>query len=176
MRLFVALDLPALIKNDLSKIEPSPARGVQQVPPDQLHVTVHFIGVANAEEVRQALEAVHCKPIRLSVRGVGQFKVNGGRTILWAGVSETEELLELHAACGRALNGIGIKVERRRFVPHVTLARLKPFVHESIIETFLREGDDRDFGDGVAERFVLYNSVNEDDGARYEYVSSWQLR
>jgi 2'-5' RNA ligase len=176
MRLFVALDLPAGITTALQKIEPKAGRGVRRVRAGHMHVTLHFIGDVDVETVRQSLESVQCERCNLTVRDVGRFRINGGRTILWVGVSETPELLNLHATCGRALTTIGIPIERRRFVPHVTLARLGPAADKSTIESFLRAGKGSEFGAYTAERFVLYDSVTKESGTSYEAIASFPLR
>ena len=175
MRLFVALDLPAAIVAALSRIEIPPGRGVRVIRPEQMHITLHFIGDANVDAVQQALESVDCSPCRLRISGVGQFGIREGRRILWAGVSSTKELLELHAACGSALASIGIRIESRRFAPHVTLARLKPPARKTTVDQFLRSGDGREFGEFTAERFTLYDSVMKEDGARYEAIAGYPL-
>ena len=176
MRLFVALDLPESIRTELAGLGLNAARGIRPVSPDQMHITLHFLGDIDAGQVQQALGAVGCAPLRVSLNGVGRFRLNGGRAVLWAGVQATDELLELHAACERALRAIGYRPERRRYMPHVTLARLQPFADKSVLDAFLSASEDRNFGSFVAERFVLYNSVNKEDGARYEVVASWPLR
>jgi len=175
MRLFVALELPQPIARALADADIAPNAGVRRVPPEQMHVTLHFIGDADAGELRRALARVHGKPCLVTVEGVGRFAVGGGRRILWAGVTESPELLELHTACGSALATTGFRVERRRFVPHVTLARLAPSAPASIVNRFLRASSGKRFGEFVATRFVLYDSVAVTNGIRYEVVDSWEL-
>jgi 2'-5' RNA ligase len=175
MKLFVALDLPASLIEALASATLAPAGGVRLTPVDQMHVTVHFLGDANAGDVRRALESVDCSPCRISVCGVGRFRAGGGSTILYAGVSANKELLDLHCACGEALAANGIELERRRFVPHVTLARLKPTAGGSVVEKFLNENNERTFGEFIATRFVLYNSVTRHDGNQYETLASYSM-
>ena len=176
MRLFVALDLPRAITATLADAGIARKTGVRLIPPAQMHVTLHFIGDADADEVRRALARVHAKPCFVTVEGVARFTVGGGRRILWAGVKETTELHELHAACGRALAATGFEIERRAWVPHVTLARLAPSAHASVVNHFLRACSDKRFGEFIARRFVLYDSVTVENGIRYEVVDSYELQ
>ncbi len=176
MRLFVALDLPAPIAAALASASIPAGRGVRPVPPGQMHVTLHFIGDADPDMICRALAPMKAGPCGVTIRGAGRFKMAGGRKILWARVTETPELLELHAACGRALAGTGFEVERRRFVPHVTLARLSSSADASIVRSFLGKCADREFGAFVADRFVLYDSVAHDDGLRYEPIETFVLQ
>jgi len=175
MRLFVALDLPRSITASLADAGIAAKTGVRLMTPEQMHVTLHFIGDADANELRRALARVRGRPCLVTVAGAGQFAVGGGRRILWAGVTETTELLDLHTACGSALATTGFQVERRRFVPHVTLARLAPSAPASVANRFLRACSDKCFGEFVATRFVLYDSVAVRNGVRYEVVDAYEL-
>ncbi|MGD8810557.1 MAG: RNA 2',3'-cyclic phosphodiesterase [Gammaproteobacteria bacterium] len=176
MRLFVALDLPAPIAAALASVTIPPGPGVRRVPPGQMHMTLHFIGDADPDVICRALAPMKAGPCGVTVRGAGRFKLAGGRKILWARVTETPGLRELHAACGRALARTGFEVERRRFVPHVTLARLSSSADASIVSSFLSACADRDFGAFVADRFVLYDSVAQDDRMRYQPIETFVLQ
>ena len=96
--------------------------GIRLVPPDQMHVTLHFIGEAAVKPVSEALELIEHPAFTISIANIGQFKGAGG-AILWAGVNRSPELSSLHAMVGRTLAGIGFKPESRAYKPHITLAR-----------------------------------------------------
>ena len=175
MRLFVGFALTESITAALARLDPGPTRGMRWMRPDQMHVTLHFIGAANVDEVREALRSVEAGSFQLTVRGVGQFKSAGGRTILWAGVEATDALLAVHEAVGRALATTGFTIERRRYVPHVSLARIKPFADRTILDEFLEVAAERDFGECTADRFILYDSLTLEDGAQYTEIESYPL-
>lgn len=175
MRLFVALDLPTSVVAALRAVDLPRAHGIRPVRFDQMHITLHFIGAAEIDDVRGALETVSCKSCPVSIRGLGRFGISAGRSIIWAGVDTTEELLELHTECGQALAAAGVRIDRRRFVPHVTIARLKSPADKPAIDALLRAGRERNFGSFVARRFVLYDSVAVHGDARYERLAAYAL-
>ncbi len=126
MRLFVALDLPSDTRRRLSLLAGG-IPGVRWVPAENYHVTLRFIGALErwrAEEVDEALAALRVPGFEIELSGVGSFAKAGRVTALWAGVERTPALEHLQAKIERALQSAGIERERRRFVPHVTLARL----------------------------------------------------
>lgn len=176
MKLFVALAVPESLGIELAQIGPAAARGVGLVRPEQMHVTLHFVGNADPDKVRIALADVDCSPVQVRVAGTGRFGLGGGRTILWAGVEATASLLALHTACRQALSAVGFEPEVRRFVPHITLARMQPAADASIVDAFIEAGRSRRFGNYVAEAFVLYNSIPVNAGVRYEAITSFRLR
>ena len=121
-RLFTALDLPPATAHELTAIQPAPAPNLRLVPPDQMHITLNFIGDADTDHIATALATVTAAPFQLDLRGVGHFQSASGAVTLWAGVELCAERLRLHAAVGAALAGVGFEPESRPYPPHVSLA------------------------------------------------------
>jgi 2'-5' RNA ligase len=97
-------------------------RGASPVPPDKLHVTLHFLGEVPSErlpELRQGF-AVPFTPFTLSI-GVPKLWPHGIAVL--EPHTEPPELLELHAKLSAALVALGLQPEARDYRPHVTLAR-----------------------------------------------------
>lgn len=126
MRLFVALELPDAVRHQLALMTGG-LPGARWVPPENYHLTLRFIGEApawQAEEIDHALAGVRASPFLLTLVGTGLFAKGGRGTSLWAGVERTAALDHLRAKVETALQRIGLEPERRRFAPHVTLARV----------------------------------------------------
>lgn len=125
MRLFVALDLPPEVKSRLSGLSGG-IPGLRWVPPENYHLTLRFIGEVDrvgAEEVDEALAAVRAPAFDLTLTGVGTFERAGKIQALWVGAERTTALAHLQNKVETALQRAGLEPERRRFAPHVTLAR-----------------------------------------------------
>lgn len=96
--------------------------GAAPTPPEQLHLTLHFIGDvprARLPEVAEGL-AVSC----------GRCRVAFDRAECWprglavlGTAAPPAALAELHGRLAEALRALGLPVERRPWRPHVTLAR-----------------------------------------------------
>ena len=130
MRLFVALDLPWEVKEQLSELSCN-LPGARWVPEDNFHLTLRFIGEANrlqAEEIDHALASLRGRGFLFSLSGLGWFEKNGRVNTLYAGVERNENLARLQAKVETALHRIGLAPDRRRFTPHVTLARMDMLV------------------------------------------------
>ncbi|HTC11968.1 MAG TPA: RNA 2',3'-cyclic phosphodiesterase [Acetobacteraceae bacterium] len=127
MRLFVALDLPWSLRQRLASLAASGIPGAKWVPPENYHMTLRFIGEAQrhlAEEIDHALAALRARGFALTLAGVGTFAKGGRPTSLWVGVDRNPQLDHLRGKIETALQRLGLEPERRRFNPHVTLARL----------------------------------------------------
>jgi 2'-5' RNA ligase len=126
MRLFVALDLPWSLKQHLSRLSGG-VPGARWVPPENYHLTLRFIGETpphRAEEIDLALAGLRAQGFSLSMAGVGTFEKAGRVTSIWVGVERNPLLDRLQGKIETALQRAGVPAERRRFAPHVTLARL----------------------------------------------------
>jgi RNA 2',3'-cyclic 3'-phosphodiesterase len=114
MRLFVALDLPHALRQRLADLAMG-FSGARWVPPENYHITLRFIGETprhTAEEIDLALAGLRGRAFSLSLAGVGTLDKAGRVAALWVGVERNP--------AQRA----GLPPERRRFAPHLTLARL----------------------------------------------------
>jgi 2'-5' RNA ligase len=135
MRLFVALALPDGLRAQLGTLTGGIA-GARWVPPQNLHLTLRFIGEVQgwqAQEIDDALAAVRTRGFDLSVAGVGTFEQAGRLTSLWAGVERNDRLSHLQQKIETALQRAGMPPDRRRFAPHITLARVDQVPQEKVV-------------------------------------------
>ncbi|HEX4260952.1 MAG TPA: RNA 2',3'-cyclic phosphodiesterase [Acetobacteraceae bacterium] len=126
MRLFVALDLPWEVRRALALLAGG-LPGARWVPAENYHLTLRFIGeVPNfqAEEIDAALAAIRGRGFELALAGLGTFEKGGRVTTLWVRGERNPALDHLQGKIETALQRVGLPPERRRFSPHVTLARL----------------------------------------------------
>ena len=165
MRLFIGVPVPGgpvygRVASDL----PLDAR---PVPPGTWHVTLRFLGeVFDPAAVADALQgAVRGRPrLPCVVEGLGAFPDAKRARVVWAGV-RAPGIEGLAEAVESATAKFGEPPERRRFVAHATLARIRaPADLRSLVA---RHAGTR-FAEGVLDRVVLYRSVTGPGGASYE--------
>jgi 2'-5' RNA ligase len=176
MRLFVALDLPWPLQDRLGGLATG-IFGARWVPRENLHLTLRFIGeVPNwrAEEIDLALHAIKGRSFPLVLSGVGLFEKAGRVTALWAGVDRCPPLEHLQAKIETALQRAGLEPERRRFVPHVTLARLDQPANDKITGFVQRNNLFRAEPFSV-ERFTLFSSQLGKEGSVYTAENDYSL-
>ncbi|HTW29116.1 MAG TPA: RNA 2',3'-cyclic phosphodiesterase [Acetobacteraceae bacterium] len=163
MRLFVALDLPWSLKQRLSLLAGG-LPGARWVPAENFHLTLRFIGEVpphQADEIDHALAALRAPCFSLTLSGLGLFSKGGNRsgrpTALWVGVERNPQLDHLQAKVATALQRTGLDAERRRFAPHVTLARVDT-VPEAKLAAYL-QAHNLFRAEGVAVgHFTLFSS------------------
>jgi 2'-5' RNA ligase len=175
-RLFVAVDLPEAVIGELAKIRPLATPGVKRIEPEQMHLTLHFLGDADVQATATALEEVDVPKFRLTLNGVGQFAAGDRSAILWAGVIVTPELKQLHTAVGQALARQRFQPESRPYSPHITLARCKPGAMIHLMDRYLADNAKFQIADVPITRFSLYSSVPLRHGRDYRCERSFSLQ
>ncbi|MBD58926.1 MAG: RNA 2',3'-cyclic phosphodiesterase [Citromicrobium sp.] len=174
-RLFVALRPPETIRDHLIDTMEG-LDGARWQSDDQLHLTLRFIGEVDAmqaEDLASALAHVRLAPFVLRLRGVGTFEHKGHTTALWARVEESEPLAILHRRVERACRAAGLEPERRKFVPHVTIARTN--TSTGPVGDWLAKHGRLALPDWPVDRFHLVESRLERGGAHYEPVVEFAL-
>jgi len=188
VRLFVALEIPSAVRDNLSAFlsemgaltEKLGERRVRWVRPENLHVTLKFIGeVADAKlaAIRTALSTVpSVAPIDVRFRGLGFFPNENRPTVLWAGLDASPHLSAFAGDIDSALNTMGIAKEKRAFVPHLTLGRFAvPLLHEKL-RAAIQKNRERELGSFQASEFQLIESKLKPSGAEYTSLASFPLR
>ncbi len=160
MRLFVALDLPWPLRQVLSLMAGSGIPGARWVSPDNYHLTLRFIGETQAhraEDIDHALSGIRARGFSLTLAGLGTFTKGGRVNSLWVGVERNPQLDHLQNKIETALQRVGVEPERRRFTPHVTLARLDNAV-EAKLAGFVQAHNLFRAEPMAVEHFTLFSS------------------
>ena len=175
-RLFVGLRPPPAIRAQLLALAGG-VPGARWQDDAQLHLTLRFIGEVErpqAEDVAIALANVHFPPVEVALDGVGQFDSRGRPNALWAGVRPHTALAELHKKVDQALVRCGLAPERRAYLPHITLARMK--VGAGVTDRFLESHAGLASAPFTLDHFLLFESSLGSEGASYEAVERYPLR
>ena len=160
MRLFAGLDLPDPLRRRLAALAGS-LPGARWVPPQNYHLTLRFVGEVqahDAEEIDHALAAIRARPFELALCGVGIFHRAGTPASLWAGVEPRAPLDRLHAKIETALQRIGLPPYRKRFVAHVSLARVDG-IAETALASWLQTHNLLRSESVPITRFTLFSSL-----------------
>lgn len=136
IRAFICINLPVSVRAWLAGIQKSLKKsGIRASwpKPDSLHITLKFLGDTSLDSVgliQKAMDqaASHFGPFKVSGAGLGCFPSVKRPRVLWVGIrGQTDCLEQLAKSVESCLYDLAsIKMEKRRFSPHLTLARIKP--------------------------------------------------
>lgn len=176
LRLFVALPLPSEVRTRLSLLGGG-VPGARWMPPASLHLTLRFIGETDggtAQDIAEALDTICFAPFALTLAGIDTFGQGEAARVLWVGIEREPALLELRERVESALRLAGLAPDTQKYIPHVTLARLKKPSVGALMRQIAANSPLR-IGPVPFDRFILYSSWSQTDGPFYREEAVYPL-
>jgi 2'-5' RNA ligase len=139
------------------------------VPSKNFHITLAFLGQTTSSQLDELIQKVDslCVPPKFSVK-LNHLGYWSKPKVLWLGCDQTSDSLR---ALEKELNKVsissGIIMQKREFIPHLTLIRKcqenpsAPIIEPSFFMEFCE--------------FHLFESVSSSKGVIYQRLASWQL-
>jgi 2'-5' RNA ligase len=174
-RLFTGLEVPEAVVGQLALMRGGVV-GARWLEPDDYHITLRFVGdvdVDVARDIDEILGDIHRPKAAICFEGLSWFGGYKPRAIV-AKVKAEPALMDLQAEQERRLRRIGIEPERRKYTPHVTLARLRG-AGQAAIASYLAERGALVADAFTAERFVLYSAREGSGGGPYVVEAAYPL-
>ena len=174
-RLFTGLEIPAEIGQTLSNLRGG-LPGARWVDPENYHVTLRFIGDIDdrlAHEIASLLDGVRRRSFEVRFGNLMSFGGRKPRAVVVA-VEPIQPLLELQSELERLMQRLGLEPEGRKFIPHVTLARLRDASSYDVAEYLSSRGGFRSAPFKVS-RFVLFSSRASQGGGPYVVEAAYPL-
>lgn len=177
---FLAIDLSEAERHHLAaalhEASPGPRIPGRRTKPENWHITVRFLGQIDevvrdriAMEIDEGLDASDGK---VHVTGLGAFPRASKATVMYAAVDDPAGILDvINAQCEQACRDVGLEPEERPFVPHLTLARIRPQRDvRRLIDTF------SDFSVRMSvDSVALMHGEQGSDGLRYVCDTEFSL-
>jgi len=177
-RLFIALPVPEEISAELVALQAG-VPDARWVVPEHFHVTLCFAGEVHGHLMRdleEELSDATGPKFTVQFAGVEQFSAGKQPKALVALVERSERLERLQQKVSTIVRRCGIEVERRKFRPHVTLARFGNGAETGHhIAQFMASHSTFRAGPWVAEHFSLYCSRQGRSGSIYTEEAMYHL-
>ncbi|TNF24418.1 MAG: RNA 2',3'-cyclic phosphodiesterase [Deltaproteobacteria bacterium] len=171
IRLFTALKIPDDVKEELLGLKES-IPGAKWVKKNNIHLTLQFIGEISEEKyhnLKDELEDVQMSTFELSLGKIDRF----GEKVIYASVDHSVDLMDLQQMVKEKIESI-VSVEKKKFIPHVTLARLNEVsVHD--LAAYLQSNHDYESREFSVQSFCLYSSKLTKDGPIYALEGEYEL-
>ena len=187
MRLFVAVEVEDAARHVAVEIARElrstigPTLEARWVPPENMHLTVRFIGNVDDGRAPALIDALtpplDIPTFEIALGGCGVFPPTGAPRALWIGLAQgLPGLVSMHEAFNRRLVPFGFEPETRPFSAHLTLARFKdaPSGAGRAVREALRRVTTRTAGSHVT-RATIFRSHLSPNGPRYEPVAFAEL-
>lgn len=152
MRTFIAIDLSEENKTALTKLQDELKQtqaDVKWVEPENIHLTLKFLGEVTDEyvgKVKEALDkaAAGFRPFEISLSDIGAFPKLDYPRVIWVGVEKgKKETEELAAKIEEELGKLGFSKEDRPFAAHLTIGRVRTGKNKEILKEKIQNNKGR---------------------------------
>ncbi|MDY7035117.1 MAG: RNA 2',3'-cyclic phosphodiesterase [Thermodesulfobacteriota bacterium] len=185
-RLFLAFELPMEIKILVTRVSEELRQStldLKWVKVDNIHLTVFFMGHIKTDDIqpiRDEIQKVCLKQRSFSIQlnGMGCFPNRRNPRVLWLSIAgDLERMSHFRDALQKYLIPFGVKQERRRFKPHLTLGRFRRSKNIGLpLDEFLMKYKEMTSPNCLLSELVLFKSDLKPNGAEYTKMEAWPLR
>lgn len=177
IRTFIAIELSPEIQSELAAVQDKlkeSGSDVKWVKPENIHLTLKFLGYVSGPQLKSIFEAVdesveRITPFPLFFSGLGAFPGLGNPRVLWVGVKEGEEML---SRINQNLEGIlkrnGFPGEERKYHPHLTLGRVKSSKNKAQLIGAVKSEKDCSVGSMEVKKITIMQSILKPEGPEYK--------
>ena len=178
LRTFIAVEVTRAAREQAARLirelAGTPA-AVKWVEPENLHLTLKFLGEVDMRQSAAVCQAVRTAVAELDVftfhlHGAGAFPSSDQPRTLWVGVDDgQEDLIQLHDNVEAALAPLDFRSDGRRFVPHMTIGRVR-YGRRGVAElgAEIESHADVDLGPVPVREVIVYSSELTRNGPYYE--------
>ncbi|SFI30956.1 2'-5' RNA ligase [Paenibacillus sp. UNC496MF] len=174
MELFVGLDFPASVSQELKRVQRAlrvfdPSGAYE--PKENFHLTLHYIGeVASPDALTERLLKVNRKPFELTLHELGMFDIVGGN-VVWVNVRAEPRLHDLHQRISGILAELSTGKKQYSFDPHISIAydcraNISDVFSSCTVAAVTFE----------VSRFYLYEVSDLPEGMRFRKLNDFELK
>lgn len=185
MRVFIAVELPESLKKEIANIQKRmkilPDK-VKWVNHSSIHITLKFLGEIKEQALNSVFKATHdvarkFEPFVVEVKGTGVFPNPNNPRVIWIGVEEgSDKLAQIVQQLEEELFNRGFPKERKKWVPHLTVGRIKWLTSKEGIRKIIEEEKETQAGKMRVEFISVMQSHLTPKGALYKPLQRFYLK
>jgi 2'-5' RNA ligase len=188
MRVFIAIDIDKVIKQDLADLQTKLQAGadvkkgdVKWGNPNNVHLTLKFLGEVKDPQVVEVCNIVkdvasQHEHFDIEVETVGYFGGTSAK-VLWVGAGrDCGQLLKLQQDLEEQLALAGWPEENRAFAAHLTLCRIRNPKAGFKLAQLIDQYKDFKLGTFAAEAVTVYQSELTPSGPIYTVLGRYELQ
>lgn len=176
VRLFIAVEPSKEIQTKIAEtgITLQGAGRLTFAKPEQMHITMKFLGEVpenKITKIEEAMKKISGRQYRMTASHVSSF----GRPprVIKAEVSDEKESERLAEQLETLLYEIGFPREDKKFSPHITIARVKEY--SPALDSKIKAVHETEFGSCTISEIVLKKSILTPSGPIYNTIFAVKL-
>ncbi len=152
---------------------------IKWVSPQNLHVTLHFLGETTEEQLVKVLKLISNKTsdfsgFTLKLNGLSFFRRQSSPSAVFFNLTEVDELVELVKNIKLGLSKLGFSVGQK-FKPHLTLGRINYLRDRSAFYDLMEDFAETGCQLIKVDNIILYESILKPEGPVYKPVKVFPL-
>lgn len=185
MRVFIAIELPESLKKEISNIQKRmrdlPDK-IKWVDHSSVHITLKFLGEVKEKALDSVFKATRdvaqrFQPFMVEIKGTGVFPNPDRPRVIWIGVGEgSDKLARMAQYLEEELSNRGFPRERKKWVPHLTIGRVKWLINKEKIRRKVDEEKKTQAGQMKVEFISVMQSRLTPEGALYKPLQRFYLK
>jgi len=173
-RLFIAIDLPEATLSEIAALMPQLDKlKIPLVWEKRPHLTLNFLGRADSKLVIPLIPQFH--PFLLQPLYLDTLYNRHEPTILYLSLAKSEDLLQLQASISSSISSI--TPQPRKFLPHITIGRLKrtdPVSTKRFIDR-ISDFESPQFSSFAVDKITLYQSLITQAGTTHQKLATFSF-
>ncbi|MCB2221523.1 MAG: RNA 2',3'-cyclic phosphodiesterase [Bacteroidetes bacterium] len=150
---------------------------IKWVDPGNVHITLKFFGETDEEKIPEIIDVMnktsqHSNPFSISIKNVGLFGSTYKPRVIWFGIEENKELLNLGHTLLEKFEGIGFQRDRQNFRPHLTIGRIKYIEDKKRLNDILQPLKDYPIQKSDVHEMFLFESILKPTGPEYRVIET----
>jgi len=183
IRSFLAIELTENLRDSLEALiikMDSPAFDVRWVRPENVHLTLRFLGEVTGEELLRVSSAAQrtaeqAEPFQMVLFGLGAFPTRGSPRVVWVGVQDPVPVVALERNLSDELERSGWPPPDKPFRAHLTVGRVKSPRGKDRLRRLLEENGEASVGQVRVEHMALIKSELRPAGPIYNTLNRFHF-
>jgi 2'-5' RNA ligase len=174
IRAFLAIDLEEHLWDKIRELQETLKQikdDLRLVPPENIHITLEFLGNVHpsmVDEIFRIMQTIVLDPFHLEVKGLGVFPSPKFIRVVWIGAGDGgDKVVSIAEGLKKQLKSLGMKITKKKFTPHATIARVKSKRNTRELARSIQELSDTEIGEMMVTSFKLKKSELRPKGPIY---------
>ena len=154
---------------------------ISWVKPDNIHLTLKFIGSTHPNDVPRIIDGVgemlkNHKGFTMDFNRTGIFGSRYAPRVMWLGMQNTpQELYDLEEDTLSTFDKLGFLRDRQNFVPHITLGRIKELCEKQYFQKVVSGIEQKSYIRQDVNEIILFQSILRPEGAVYKALKVYKI-
>jgi len=145
---------------------------ISWIDPQSAHLTLKFFGNTPIEKTEKIINSIsqaikNQNSFSITIDKFGAFGSSHSPKVIWAGMNNCEEIVNLHEQLMRSIRSIGYFPDPGNFVPHITMGRVKKMKDKDWFWDTLKQLQGKEIATIKIDRIILYESILLKGGAKH---------